>query len=71
MSRQTQEIVTCDYCKGKIGSPFDSAQICGMDTCKPCLEQLHNEVELEYRRLIKGEVPSRRGGWRKLGEYDG
>ncbi len=36
------------------------------DICAICFKELY----LEYMRIFEGQIPSRRGGFRKLGEYD-
>lgn len=49
---------------------MEAAEVQGKDVCVECLTKMHDEVELQYRRIVKHEVPSRRGGFRQLGEID-
>lgn len=56
----------CDSCKKEITSTNIYAKIGEVDLCEICLK----EAYLEYMRLIEKQVPSRRGGFRALGEYD-
>lgn len=53
-------------CGKEITSANIHAKIGEVDLCEICLK----EAYLEYMRLIEKQVPSRRGGFRTLGEYD-
>lgn len=68
----TTETLICDFCEKEIKDKTSSGSgtVMGKDACPACLTLLHKEVDLEYRRVIHSEVPSRRGGFRQLGEYD-
>lgn len=70
--KQTTEKLFCDVCKAEIRDRTlaGSAEINGADYCPGCLENLYKQVRDAYFRLMLGEVPSRRGGYRRLGEYD-
>lgn len=69
--RKTEEKLFCDCCQKEIKdrTPSGSASIQDKDYCPECLTKLHREVDEEYHRVIKGEVPARRGGYRKLGDF--
>lgn len=73
MSRETETItrITCDGCACDLKPSDNFAALKSMDLCAKCLTALRDEVEKAWHRVVKDEVPSRRGGYRKLGEYDG
>lgn len=72
--KRTIEQVTCDGCDSEVLCR-DFATIASFGTemhlCRACLKSFRDDVEKEYRRVIHGQEPDRRGGWRNLGEYDG
>lgn len=66
MTIRTIEVKCCDLCdtieEGDIKlHAFKKVHIC--DKC-------FGELNLEYLRIYHKQVPSRRGGFRTLGEYD-
>ena len=73
MSRETETIthITCDGCGCDLKDSDKFAALKSMDLCVACLTELRGEVEKAWHRVVKNEVPTRRGGYRTLGEYDG
>jgi len=69
MSRSTQTIINCDFCQTRITDKI--ASVMEKDVCVECLKKLHDEVDLEFNRVVNGLVPDRRGGMRQLGMYEG
>lgn len=71
MLKITKSLI-CDVCDKEIPdlTPGGSASILGKDYCPTCLSLLHGEVDKEYHRVVLKEVPTRRGGYRQLGELD-
>lgn len=71
--RSTITVVECDSCHTDRPADRTWAHIkrLDLDLCPECLKALWADVEKEHRRVIHGQVPSRRGGYRQLGEYDG
>lgn len=58
--------VTCDICKRKLDSDHLGYHY-DMHFCEDCCR----ELELYIKKLLYQEVPDKRGGFRKLGHYDG
>ena len=58
----------CAYCKERIAG--ESIELLGREVCKKCIGRLHDAIEVAYQRLYNYSVPSRRGGFRKLGDLD-
>ena len=66
MSISQITIINCDGCQEKLDC-HHPALFENLHYCKTCCKKL-----LDYeRRVCHNEVPSRRGGYRVLGEYDG
>jgi len=65
----TQVTIVCDGCKKKIPDslPSEVGKVHELDLCAACLQLAY----IEFQRVVNREVPTRRGGYRKLGEYDG
>lgn len=68
--RTVIEKYTCDVCSKEIADSTKLATVLGKHVCCMCLEKLRKHVDKEYHRVCLGEVPTRRGGYRKLGEID-
>lgn len=68
MSLRKIEARFCDVCDTLLGdSPeLEVVVVSGKDICVECLKKLH----LEYMRVVEKQVPTRRGGFRSLGEID-
>lgn len=60
-------LIACDGCQGEIKDSLKAGRIGELDLCEKCLK----EAYLEHERVVHGRVPTRRGGFRQLGEYDG
>jgi len=71
MSRQKTEVITCDICGSNIPSTSRDilAVIGSRDCCRECTQKVFLEAEEAYRLMYHGEVRSRRGGWRQLGDF--
>ena len=63
----TTVTIHCDLCKEELKAPSKWITAGDFDICKECFDAL----QLEGKRVFEGLVPSRRGGFRQLGEYDG
>lgn len=67
MRKETVTVkITCDGC----GSDIDNIShptLFDKHYCATCCRKL----EEYYRKVVHGEVPDRRGGYRQLGAYDG
>lgn len=64
MASKTVKSTACDLCKLPILSGDKHLSVKDVDICYDCLEK-------EYHRICLNEVPTRRGGYRELGVYDG
>lgn len=73
MTREAITVIHCDGCNvtKPLNQTWAHLKSQELDLCPKCLKDLHDAVEVEYRRVIHGQVRDRRGGWRNLGEYDG
>lgn len=71
MLKVTEKLI-CDMCQCEITdrTATGSGTVMGKDMCPACLSKLRSEVEEEYHRVVLHEVPTRRGGYRALGELD-
>ncbi len=69
MATKTVTTRTCNCCDKKIDGgdkclTVKSEESEYVDICASCLER-------EYHRVCLNEVPTRRGGYRELGSYNG
>lgn len=64
-----QEVYVCDGCGEMLVPDKVSGHLKkpprALDFCEKCLEELN----VIYHRVVLSEVPDRRGGWRKLGDF--
>ena len=69
----TTNKISCDLCHKEITLKIEFEQVhvdalpSTRDICKSCFEKLEEPM----RKILHGEVRDRRGGWRRLGDYDG
>jgi hypothetical protein len=64
--RDTRTIIVCDGCEEEIKDATRAGHgtIGKVDLCHKCMKA----ANLEYERVIHNRVPTRRGGFRTLGE---